>query len=455
MSLEHQSHVPREYQRPHAAALLRIVAYAALLILPLVVRALVFRPAPQMKTTFAAQVADQFGLLGFTILALQFPLAARFRWLEWPFGLDLVFRFHRAMAVVATLLLLAHPLIMVAAGERELLTRWAVKWPVQVGRIALLALLATAVLSLGRRAMRLRYDRWQRWHGWLAGAVLALGLVHSSFVADELATAPMRALWGVFALTAAATYAYRRLHHPRYGGALHFVVSEVVAETHDTWTVWLRPAHAGPVVPHLPGQFHYLTLIRDNLPTEEHPFTIVSSPRDPGRIGSTIKASGDFTRTIHRTAPGDAAIVRGPFGRFSHVLRPEADTLVFIAGGVGITPFMSMLRFMRDTLDWRRTLLIYGNRTARDILFRDELSAMVRGGEPHLTVVHVLSQPDATWDGERGYVTAALVARSVGSDTPGTHYFVCGPPVMSTTLLAEFRRAGIPGARVHSEAFGL
>lgn len=435
------------------------MAYAAVLALPLIVRAVVFRPAPGMETSFSEQLADQFGLLGFTILALQFPLAARIPWIEWPFGLDIVVRFHRAMAVFATLLLLAHPLLMAAGGEPELLTRWDAKWPIQVGRAALLVLLATVVLSLGWRAMRLSYETWQRWHRLFAGSLLALGVVHSSVVAEELATWPMRVVWGALVLTAAAAYAYHRIYHPRYADRGEFVVAEVVPESHDTWTVRLRPERtgggAGGVAPYLPGQFHYLTLAHAGQPAEEHPFTIASSPTDGSHLASTIKASGDYTRTVPQIAPGTRARVRGPFGRFSHLLHPDAAELVFVAGGVGLTPFMSMLRYMRDANQWRPTVLFAGTRTERDLLFRDELATMVARARGLLTVVHVLSRPGDTWAGEQGHVTAATIARHVGPDRPGVHYFVCGPPALSATVLAELGQAGVPAGRLHTEQFAL
>ena len=121
---------------------------------------------------------------------------------------------------------------------------------------------------------------------------------------------------------------------------------------------------------------------RPGLPVEEHHFTIASSPTEPAFHTSTIKASGDFTATIGQTSPGDLAIIQAPFGRFSYVLKPQALDLVFIAGGIGITPLMSNLRHMRDTQADRRVLLLYSNKTENDIVFREELAQIEAGTNP-------------------------------------------------------------------------
>jgi ferredoxin-NADP reductase len=109
----------------------------------------------------------------------------------------------------------------------------------------------------------------------------------------------------------------------------------------------------------------------------------------------TIKESGDFTSTIGRIKPGDLAAVHGPFGRFSHALHPECDDLVFVAAGIGITPLMSMLRYMRDRGERHRVLLVYANRGTADIVFRSELDLIESGGFPALKTIHVLSRPPA------------------------------------------------------------
>jgi ferredoxin-NADP reductase len=190
------------------------------------------------------------------------------------------------------------------------------------------------------------------------------------------------------------------------------------------------------------------------VPDEEHPFSIASSPSPEGLISLTIKESGDFTATIGRIKPGDLATVHGPFGRFSHVFHPNADDLTFVAAGVGITPLMSMLRYMRDQREARRVLLVYANRGAADIVFRSELESMQSGGFPILETIHVLSQPPADWDGATGRLDTESLRLLCGGFS-GKTFFICCPPIMTSGLIRGLKGAGVSPKRIHVDHFGL
>jgi predicted ferric reductase len=235
-----------------------------------------------------------------------------------------------------------------------------------------------------------------------------------------------------------------------------YTVTRVQQETHNVWTIELTPPHGGQVPDYLPGQFHFLTLYREaGLRAEEHPFTISSSPTTRGRLTSTIKESGDFTSTIGRTKPGGGVAVQGPFGRFSTSLHPGQRDLVFIAGGIGITPLMSMLRYMRDTRPDTTVHLLCFNRTGEDIVFRDELAAIEAGDAPRLRVTHILSRPNDSWQGERGVATRDLLARLIDGDITTKAYYVCGPPPMMNVVIRALHDLGVPTPKVYYELFAL
>jgi ferredoxin-NADP reductase len=188
---------------------------------------------------------------------------------------------------------------------------------------------------------------------------------------------------------------------------------------------------------------------------EEHHFTISSSPAETGFHTSTIKASGDFTATIGQTSPGDLAIIHAPFGRFSYVLKPQALDLVFIAAGIGITPLMSNLRHMRHTQADRRVLLLYSNKTENDIVFREELAQIEAGTKPQLQVIHLLSQPDAGWTGEKGRLDREKIRRLCGNRLTTSTFFLCCPPPMTRTLVQILAGLGVPDSRISYEHFSL
>jgi predicted ferric reductase len=177
---------------------------------------------------------------------------------------------------------------------------------------------------------------------------------------------------------------------------------------------------------------------------------MASSPTS-GELAISIKAVGDFTSSIKDTTAADSAFIGGPYGSFSF-LDHDATNLVFIAGGIGITPFMSMLRYMADKKLDRNILLMWGNKTEKDIAFRDELER-IGVAMPTLRVVHVLSnQPD--WSGEKGYVDVDLLRKYLDG-VVNPQVFVCGPPIMMTKVIHALQQLNMPKKRIHFEQFAL
>jgi ferredoxin-NADP reductase len=260
-------------------------------------------------------------------------------------------------------------------------------------------------------------------------------------------------VWAVLFLVAWTAWFYGRLARPWLLGQSSYRVVSIAPEAPQVWTLTLEPRANRPLH-YAPGQFQFLSLRNSSASTEEHPFSIASSPSLNGRIRLTIKESGDFTSTIGRIKPGDLAAVHGPFGRFSHALHPEGDDLVFVAAGIGITPLMSMLRYMRDRGERRRVLLVYANRGTADIVFRNELDLIESGGFPALKTIHVLSRPPADWVGHTGRLDAARLGSLCGGFSRKA-FFICCPPVMTSALIDGLRKAGVGLERIHADYFGL
>jgi predicted ferric reductase len=445
--------LPTPYRAPWFAGAawgaLLCAAYPVLLLTPLTVLAVL---SPGHRHAAAAEIGVACAVVAFTILALQFVVSARLRWIEAPFGLDVLIRFHREMAFVALVLLCLHPLLLATEAGWGLFTRWQARWPLWAGRLALVLLFTHAAAALFRRTLRLRYETWRRVHNAAAFLLLGLAFVHSMALGGDLQSTAARAVWATLLLVAWGAWFYGRVARPRWLRRTAYRVVSVTREAPRAWTVTLA-APAGRPLHYAPGQFQYLRLHGGTVPDEEHPFSIASSPSPDGRLNLTIKESGDFTATVGRLLPGYLATVHGPFGRFSHVFHPGAGDLAFVAAGVGITPLMSMLRYMRDRRDARRVLLVYANRGAADIVFRGELEEIQAGGFPALTTVHVLSQPPADWDGPAGRLDTERL-RSLCGGFSGKTFFLCCPPGMMAGLIRGLRGAGVGPERIHADYFG-
>ena len=194
---------------------------------------------------------------------------------------------------------------------------------------------------------------------------------------------------------------YVRIIKPLFMLRRPYRVAEVRRERGDSWTLVMRPV-GHPGFRFTPGQFGWLTVWGSPFKITAHPFSFSSSAAvTDGRVEMTIRNLGDFTSGIGNVPVGQRVYLDGPYGAFT-IDRNPADMHVLIAGGIGITPMMSIIRTLADRGDKRPVILLYGNRDWEAVTFREELEALKQ--RLNLTIVHVLSQPPAGWTGEKGFI---------------------------------------------------
>ena len=226
-------------------------------------------------------------------------------------------------------------------------------------------------------------------------------------------------------------------------------VSEVRKERGDTTTLVMRPdGHAG--FRFRPGQFGWLTVWGSPFKITGHPFSFSSSAEAAdGRVEMSIRNLGDFTSEIDKIPVGKRVYLDGPYGAFT--IGNPADMHVLIAGGVGVTPMMSMIRTFADRGDKRPVILLYGSKDWESITFYEELEELkVR---LNLTVVHVLANPPAGWTGEQGFIDAELLKRHLPPPFADHEYFICGPGVMMDAIEKTLGKMNVPMPKYHSERY--
>ncbi len=396
--------------------------------------------------------------LGYASLAmtgLQFALTARFRRATAPFGIDLIYRFHRYLAATAATLLVVHALVLLLFyPEVASLTTGPGSGSLSLGAgwLALGAFILLVVSSLWRRPLTLDYDHWRRLHVALAVLGLAAAFSHVLGSASYLNSGWKYALWaGLGAMWLGLAF-YVRLVRPVRLIRRPWLVAAVRRERGRSWTLTLEP-ETGQGLRFRPGQFAWLTLRASPFALREHPFSIASIPVPSGRIEFTIKELGDFTRQIGSVRPGERAWVDGPYGSFGAWRYPQAPGLVFIAGGAGIAPVMANLRSLAEQGDRRPLWLFYGNRNWERVVFREEIDALCARLE--LRVVHVLGKPPADWTGERGYIDVGVLDRQLPSNRSQLQYLVCGPEPMIRLVEQSLATLGVGLSALHFEIFDL
>ncbi len=393
------------------------------------------------------------GFAGMAMLGVQFALTARFRRAAAPFGIDIIYRFHRYAALVALGLVLTHFLVIRIDNVTALgaIDPRQAPWYMTAGRVALVLFFFVVVTSLWRKPLRIEYDRWRLWHALAATTAFLAAVVHIEGVGHYINAPWKRVLWTAYTLSWVGLIVHVRLVKPWRMQSRPWQVTEVRPERGNAWTLALAPVgHAG--LRFAPGQFGWLTLGDSPFHVREHPFSF-SSAADSGRVEFTIKALGDFTRTIKDVQPGTRAYLDGPYGVFSTDRYPEAPGFVFIAGGVGIAPMMSMLRTAAARGDHRPFVLICANNRCNDVIFREEIDAL--RGRLDLKVVHVLADPPPDWTGERAWIDTALLDRHLPADRCNPEYFLCGPGPMTDAAQRGLRTLGVPLARIHFELFDM
>lgn len=410
-------------------------------------------PVPSGRS-FWLEFSVALGFVGLTQLAVQFILIARFRRVTAPYGIDVILRYHRQIALVAVAVILLHPAIIVVENPSRLalLNPLGGNIASRLGLAAVAALLATVVLSVFRERLRLSYERWRLSHLVLGVAALAFAQGHVSFAGLYTNTAWKHAVWIASAALMAGLALYLRVVKPLRQRHYTWRVADVRAERGDTHVLALEPVgHDG--LRFRPGQFAWVKLAGSPFTLDEHPFSMCSSAERRDRVEFGIKALGDFSSAVGGVRAGTRAFLDGPHGAFS-IDRYPAVGYVFIAGGVGISPIMSFLRTMADRRDPRPVLLVYADKTWDAVAFRDELAALA-GGRLDLRTVYVLEEPPEGWDGETGFVDAGVLRRHLPHDEFPRHHFLCGPPAMLDAVHAALLELGVPEARIQLEHFAL
>lgn len=393
------------------------------------------------------------GFVGLAMMGLQFVLTARFRTMAAPFGTDAMLQFHRQAGLAAYWFILGHVLILFVADPDYLsFLDPRVNAPRALAlTTVIVALTLLLVATFWRKTLHISYEWWRLSHGLMAFLVVFIGLAHILMVGFYTSELWKQVLWVGLTGAAMGLLLHVRLVKPLHMLRRPYEIADVRQETESVWTLEIEPdGHDG--LRFNAGQFVWLTIGPSPFSLQQHPFTIASSAEQSGRYELTIKELGDFTSTtLPSVPPGTQAYLEGPYGAFT--LSPDASMgAVFVIGGIGITPVMSMLRTLKDRGDSRPLLLIYGNPSYEEIVFRDELEALE--SELNLEVVHVLENPPEEWDGETGRIDVPILRRHQ-LDVDEVEYLVCGPEPMMDGVEQTLRRWGLPLRRVKSERFNI
>ncbi|MHC1561917.1 ferredoxin reductase family protein [Actinomycetospora sp. C-140] len=410
---------------------------AALVVVPVVLMA-----ARSGGTSVTGMLSVGLGLLALSLLVVVVVVPSRVRSMTRAFGVEKVIGLHRWLGILAIVLVGLH-LTVAIVKHPTLLNPLTATTPAKAGWTSAAALLLVGFVAARGRRPGARYEIWARMHVLLAGAALVLAALHVWWLQNLVTDPVMRLVLSALVLVLIGVLAHRWVWRPLFSRQGAYVVYGVRRESPTVSTLVLAPVHLRRGgLRFAPGQFVWLRLKRGVVGTEEHPFTIASSARVTGRLELTVRDQGDFSGLLSTLRTGSKVWLDGPHGSFTAESAEGSPGLVLLAGGVGITPMMSMLRTLADRSDPRTHRLVVAER-GTEPLFADELTALARRLDLRVTRT----------EGRR--IDAALLAEVVpAGEIRVLDYFVCGSPSVLTGSLAALEQLGVPPARVHTEQFG-
>lgn len=395
-----------------------------------------FAESPVMSMAYIGKI---LGVFGFTAFTLALMLAIRIPVQEKIFGdLGMSYTFHQKVGTVALIALLLHPLFL-SWTYFQFSTESAVLFFLPIGDLAktlgIVSLVIMTLCIIFTYYVHLPYHIWKKVHRYL-GLAFLLGALHSLFILGDIQSIPLlKLVFFVFLVLGVGVIAYRVLFSKVFVHRTPYVVSSIRVVNDKFVDVTLAPKTKG--ISMKPGQFAYVTYMSNGVKAEEHPFSIAGA-RPDGSIRFVTKKLGDFTNTLPNLQIGDEAMIEGPYGSFTY--GSGGKTQCWIAGGIGITPFLTFAESLPDDYDAK---LVYAISDPTENAVENDLATLAEA-KPNLDVV--------TWNSkEKGFLTATSALE--GFNAGSVDVFLCGPPGMVKALRDQLFALNVPHHHIHQEKF--
>lgn len=418
---------------------LRTEPWQAVLAIVLVSFAMVAFEFPQGPWLGTAPISLACGVAALALMSSAAILSARWPLSEEAFGgLDRMYDAHKWLGISALSLASVHLLFKAGMPTWDVAAILVLPadWTRLVRQASFVGLMFIVVVSLNRK---IPYSSWRWWHR-LSGPILLLVVLHALSIKSPITLTSPAGIWiGLLAGLGLVAAAYKLILYPLVSNHAEY---EVVAVSPGRAAAQLDLKPTSRPVAFVPGQFGFLRMKVDGL-REPHPFTIASGAAGDGRISFVIRALGDYTaKLISEAAPGMRADVYAPYGRF--VRRPEAGREIWIAGGVGISPFIAWMK-QGDADGFERVTLFYLNTPDRAFPSVEALAAIAQEcGVEFVPVSTGVSSP-------------AFVDRfseiAKQRDAAALDVALCGPKGMAPHVRRLMQQHGVPDANLRYEVF--
>ncbi|MFA5987062.1 MAG: ferric reductase-like transmembrane domain-containing protein [Candidatus Paceibacterota bacterium] len=397
-----------------------------------------FSSVPTTLTSFG-QIT---GLVGISMFAIVMILSGRFKFMENYFGgLNKIYFAHHMLGGLAFILMLFHPLFL--AGKYFLISSTSAalfllpgsNLSINFGIFSLAFLLILLTITF---FAELPYEIWKTTHKFL-GVALFLAGIHGLLIPSDISRfLPLKIYVLSLVGLGIVVYVYRTILGFFLIKKYEYAISGVKDLGQDIIEIEMTPKNKQ--LAFLPGQFIFVGFQDEEIGSEIHPFSISSSSANQN-IKIDVKNLGDFTAKLKKLKKGTLVKIEGAFGKFfSQDNRDE----IWVAGGIGVTPFLSMAR-SREKSGFKNVVhLFYCVQNASEAVFLSEL-VNISTQNKNFNVITQYSK-------EQGYITSDRI-RNAANGITNKDIFICGPSSMMQSLKTQLLDSGIPNANIHSEEF--
>jgi predicted ferric reductase len=418
---------------------MKIDARHAVLIPCAVSVALVLLAVPASTWPSSASLSLASGASALSLMATAALLGARWRWVEAGFGgLDRVYQVHKWLGVWALVLASVH--LSFKAGMQAWDSSAILAMPGDLTRLvrqlSFLSLMLIVLLALNRK---IPYSTWRWWHK-LSGPLFLLVIAHWLSIKSPIVLHSPAGYWlAGMSLLGIAGAGWKLLLYPWLARHADY---RVVAISRSEAAVRIEMLPTGKVIDFRPGQFGFLSMQVEGL-REPHPFTFAGAGGKEGRVVFMIRALGDYTRRlVAQVEAGMHAAVYAPFGQFER--REQSAREIWIAGGVGISPFLAWLDDAQAR-GFERVSLFYFHTPGRSFPAPAELDVIARARGIDLLCVD---------SGPGSPVFASRLTQIVAeSGVDGLDVAVCGPPGLFESARAQLLACGVSSTQIRHELF--
>lgn len=382
-----------------------------------------------INTSVLRLLSQLSGILATTLLSINFVLASRFKFLDtFLGGLDKAYKLHHIVGGLAFIIALYHPILLAINALPNF--RIALTYLVPFldtnyigGPLGLYSMIALIIFTF---YVKLPYHLWKKVHSLMVLPLLFVTIHVIVITSDTSRFLPLK-LWLIFLLSAGlVSYIYKRFLYKYLGPVYNYKVVEVNAHEGHT-DILLSPE--SKKMDFVPGQFAYISFGSEGVTKEKHPYSMSSSPKED-TIRFSIKKLGDHTNTLGNLKSGDTATLYGPYGSFGEKSLIKKDKhQIWLAGGIGITPFLSLMHYHCETKSNTDIDFFYCAKTKDEAFYLQEVQELSLKC-PNIKIHLFCEDID-------GFINAEKV-KTIAKGIDDAVIFICGPKPMMVNLQKQF-----------------